>query len=134
MIIYIVLVYFKCEEIIFSPDAIDLYLLLTLFHIWIHCKTRWWLELVGYQPKGPECFLNPPNLHAWKVYQLEGRSSTRISVRKGQLDFHTTWYISSRSRPNVVLYWCHAKVDLRSSWKQFQREISVPEVFRTHLM
>ena len=22
------------------------------FNIWIHCKTRWWLELGSYQPKG----------------------------------------------------------------------------------
>ena len=34
------------------------------FNIRIHCKTRWWLELGGYQTKGRNAALNPHSLHA----------------------------------------------------------------------
>ena len=116
MIIYIVLMEFwiwgnsffpGCDQLLSSPYIIS------IFEDIVKHAGDWNKEAISQ--KARNAALNPPSLHAWTVSdRLEGRSFSQISVRKGQFDFHTTWYITSRSRPYVTLFLSHAKADLKS--------------------
>ena len=72
-----------CDQSLSSPYIIS------IFEYIVKHAGDWNKEAVSQ--KARNAALNPHSLHAKKVSdRLEGRSFTRISVRKGQFDFHTT--------------------------------------------
>ena len=72
-----------CDRHLSSPYIIS------IFEYIVKHAGDWNKEAISQ--KARNAALNPHSLYAQKVSdRLEGRSFTRISVRKGQFDFHTT--------------------------------------------